>query len=65
MAARNKLREKWSTKGEPKAVKFDVRNRKIRKDECTSNKNAVDDREILLLFSFHVILNQCKFIYGF
>ena len=36
MAARNKVREiwvrqlptKWSTKGEPKAVKFDVRNQK-------------------------------------
>ena len=34
-------------------------------DECTSNENAVDDREILLFFSFHVILNQCHFIDGY
>ena len=34
-------------------------------DECTSNENAVDDREILLFFSFHVILNQCNFIDGY
>ena len=27
-------------------------------DECASNENAVDDREILLFFSFHVILNR-------
>ena len=34
-------------------------------DECTSNWDAADDREILFCFSFHVILNQCKFIAGF
>ena len=34
-------------------------------DECTSNENAVDDRGILLFFSFHFILNQCKFTYGY
>ena len=33
--------------------------------ECTSNENAVDDREMLLFFSFHVILNQCNFIDGY
>ena len=34
-------------------------------DECTSNENAVDDKEILLFFSFHVILNQCNFTNGY
>ena len=34
-------------------------------DECTSNENAVDDREIFLFFLFHVILNQCNFIDGY
>ena len=51
---------KWSTKGE-----LCFKKPKIRMDECTSNENAVDDREILLFFSFHVILNQCNFIDGY
>ena len=39
-------------RGKSKAVKFG-----IRMDKCTSNGNAVDDREILFCFSLLVVLN--------
>ena len=65
MAARNKVREIWVRQLPRNKMEFDVRKPNIRMDESTSNENAVDDREILLFFSFHVILNQCKFIYGY
>ena len=74
MAAKNKVRETWvrqlptnkmEYEGGTQSCKLCFKKPKIRMDECTSNENAVDDREILLFFSFHVILNQCNFIDGY
>ena len=74
MAERNKVREIWvrqlptnkmEYEGGTQSCKIWCKKPKIRMDEGTSNENAVDDREILLFSSFHVILNKCNFMDGY